>query len=362
MKDLNKIKAAILVAFGEASKNGNSLKLTKTASKLLRSAQGMVNYHHEKMGGWSFDAFDEYPATPRDLGWDYTRSLEKDFCIDKTNVNKFFNEALIALSEELDESIVLNANEAWGVFYRAYDYAGRISNGGSSYRYDFDKMIYELTQHKAAEISMSITLALLVIDAKVPHSVCVEYYIRRLHRIVKDTDYYLLLEVAARKIMGEEIYAETEEPQAPVMHQSPTITSNKKSTEAPSTCTFTSEAEEEGWTDIIKKFIKDNNITTPLNGRGNNPTLAMVCYFYEKWRKEAGLLVPHKLDTILNFFTQKCGIEKATTDKNICNRISEYLKGDRNFDKIPDIKERVNQVFASYKLKKITTKKISITN
>ena len=90
MKDLNKIKATILNAFGEVSKNSNRLKLTKMATKLLLGAQGMVNYHHEKMGGWSFNAFDDSPVNPKDWGWDYTKSLEKDFWIDQTNINKFW--------------------------------------------------------------------------------------------------------------------------------------------------------------------------------------------------------------------------------------------------------------------------------
>ena len=120
---------------------------------------------------------------------------------------------------------------------------------------------------------------------------------------------------------------------------------------------FSSEEEEERWSVIVKKFVEDNQLNTPLNGRGDNPTLAMVCYFYEKWKKEPGLLVPNKTQTILNFFTQKCGLPKSTTDKNICNRINEYLKGNRKFEKFPHIKERVYRIFSDYKLEKITSKK-----
>ena len=354
MKDLNKIKATILNAFGEVSKNSNRLKLTKMATKLLLGAQGMVNYHHEKMGGWSFNAFDDSPVNPKDWGWDYTKSLEKDFWIDQTNINKFFNEALILLIEASSGSIVLNAHEAWGVFYRAYDYAGRISNGGSSYRYDFDKMIFELTEHKAAEVCMSIILGLLVIDSKVPHTSCVEYYIRRLYKIVKDNDYYLLLESSARVIMGEDIDADTSDTQT---QASNTIILDKKPTDAPSTSLFTSKNEDEKWTSIIKQLIVENGVNAPLDSSLKNPTLAMIHHFYAKWRTQKRLLKSNvNAQDVLDFFVNKCGCVKKIQktglhikDKSITNKIDGLKSKEFQIKETPEIEKIEGQIIKVWK-------------
>lgn len=359
MIDLNKIKAAILTAFDEANKNVNRLKLTEAATKLLLSAQGIVNYHHKKMRGFSFDAFDDFPGNPKDLGWYYTQSLEKDFLIDQPNINATFNEALILFIEASNENIVLDANEAWGLFYRAYDYAGKISHGGSSYRYDFDKMIFELTSHRGANICMSIILILLVLDMEVQQTKCVEYYIRRLYKIVKDDDYYLILESSARILMGEDIDADTSETQRHALPQSNAIIFDKKPIDSPSTYIFTSNTEEEKWANIIKQFIADNNITTPLDGSMKNPTLAMIHHFYEKWQTQNRLLrTKIKAQDVLDFFIQKCGVKKKiqksgepVKDKTITNKIDGLKSKSNKLNDTPEITKNevaIKKVWKTY--------------
>ena len=342
MKDLNKIKAAILAAFEKLGEIDTVEKFKKgdaITSNLLFGASGAVE---------------------RLINKEVNNSLEVDFEVDtEGNINYYLNEEIINYNDEHPLSVPFDmypAEYVWNLFKRGYFLAAKAKGGKPLDRYNFDRYIEEeeaYGENGDSDITLSITLLLLVVDSKVPQSVCVRYYIRRLQKHLEHSAFFARLK---RYIP----FYETPSEESPKLHPLPpesTTIPKENSSKKQASRIFTSEEEDDRWSVIVKKFVEDNQLNTPLNGRGDNPTLAMVCYFYEKWKKEPGLLVPNKTQAILNFFTQKCGLQKSTTDKNICNRINEYLKGNRKFENSPHIKERVYRIFSDYKLEKITTKK-----
>lgn len=342
MKDLNKIKAAILAAFEKLGEIDTVEKFKKgdaITSNLLFGASGAVKRFLIKNANNS---------------WEIDSEINTE-----GNINYYLNEEIINHNDEHPLSVpfdMLPAEYVCNLFWRGYLLATKAYGGKPLDRYNFDRYIEEeeaYGENGDSDITLSITLLLLVIDSNVPQSVCVKYYIRRLQKHLEHSSFFARL---TRYIP----FYETPSEESPKLHSLPPESTMIPKEKIPQNLTpriFTSEEEEERWRVIVKKFVEDNLLNTPLNGRGENPTLAMVCYFYEKWKKEPGLLVTNNTQTILNFFTQKCGLQKSTTDKNICNRINEYLKGNRKFEKIPNIKERVYRIFSDYKLEKITTKK-----
>lgn len=118
---------------------------------------------------------------------------------------------------------------------------------------------------------------------------------------------------------------------------------------------FTCEEEEERQTDIVRKFIADNNITVPLDGSMRNPTLAMIHYFYTKWDKKRGMLRRNIImQDVLDFFIQKCGVVKKkqksgelTKDKSITEKINALKRQDielKPTDEIEEIKKTIEKL------------------
>lgn len=118
---------------------------------------------------------------------------------------------------------------------------------------------------------------------------------------------------------------------------------------------FTCEEEEERQTDIVRKFIADNNITAPLDGSMRNPTLAMIHYFYTKWDKKRGMLRRDIImQDVLDFFIQKCGVVKKkqksgelTKDKSITEKINALKRQDielKPTDEIEEIKKTIEKL------------------
>lgn len=133
--------------------------------------------------------------------------------------------------------------------------------------------------------------------------------------------------------------------QEPQQEVDQTPCANNENTHALKTCIFISKEEEEKWANIIKQFIADNNITTPLDGSMKNPTLAMIHHFYEKWQTQNRLLrTKIKAQDVLDFFIQKCEVKKKiqksgepVKDKTITNKIDGLKSKSNKLNDTPEI-------------------------
>lgn len=332
MKDLNKIKAVIKAVVEDTAEYGICFKtMSQVEYKVLFGSFGVVK--------------DWLHRPQKDK--EYLQDYHVD---DEEHVNYYINETILDYNKENPLSVPHEMYPPIYVaelFFRGYFLAYEISGSGSVGRYNFDRDVEDAVRYGDPDVILGITLFLLVVDANIPESVCVQYYIERLQELLEHSVFFerlksyipmykqeTTIERALQNIKKE--YTNTE--------SSHII---NKNTKKQASRIFTSEEEEERQTDIVRKFISDNDITVPLDGSMRNPTLAMIHYFYTKWDKKRGMLRRDIImQDVLDFFIQKCGVVKKkqksgepTKDKSITEKINALKRQDIELKPTQEIEE-----------------------